>query len=158
VLLKCIACEQVRGVCVERPCDGDGSTQLFAMYFVSVVGLMDGVSACCAGCSHNTIVIHGDFDGVIVRSIDNPDAGNVQTSSMAIPANILRRSRSKRLPFILSNVVHGDIDIAKLDKCRTLSFVHRDIDDCLRHRRRQYFPLHLRLLLVHSIAQLMKQH
>jgi hypothetical protein len=38
------------------------------MYFVNVVGLMDGVSACCAGCSHNTIVLHGDFDGVIVHT------------------------------------------------------------------------------------------
>jgi hypothetical protein len=43
----------------------------------------------------------------------------------------LRRSRSKRFAFILSNVVHGDIDIAKLDQCRTLSFVHGDIDDCM---------------------------
>jgi hypothetical protein len=101
------------------------------MYFVIVVGLMDGTSACCAGRSHINIVIHGDVDGVIVSSIDNPGAGNIKTSSMAIPGNILRRSRSERLPFILSNVVHGDIDIAKLDQCRTLSFVHRDIDDCI---------------------------
>jgi hypothetical protein len=98
------------------------------MYFVIVVGPMDGASACFAGRCHSNIVIHGDVDGVIVSSIDNPDAGNVKTSSMAIPANILRRSISKRLPFILSNV-HGDKDIAKLDQCRTLSFVHRDIDD-----------------------------
>jgi hypothetical protein len=98
------------------------------MYLVIVVGLMDGASACCAGRGHSNIVIHGDVDGVIVSSIDNTDAGNVKTSSMATPENILRRSRSKRLPFILSNV-HGDIDIAKLDQSRTLSFVHRDIDD-----------------------------
>jgi hypothetical protein len=93
-----------------------------------VVGLMDWASACCAGRSHSNIVIHGDDDGVIVSSIKNPDAGNVKTSSMAIPTDTLRRLRSKRLPFILSNF-HGDIDIDKLDQCRTCSFVHRDIGD-----------------------------
>lgn len=61
---------------------------MFAMYFVIVVGLMSGASAGCAGRSHSTIDIHSDVDGVIVSSIDNPDAGNVKTSSMAIPANI----------------------------------------------------------------------
>jgi hypothetical protein len=85
------------------------------MHLVIVVALKDGASACCTGRSHSNIVIHGDVDGVIVGSIDNPDAGNAKTSSMATPANILRRSRSKRLPFILRNV-QGDIDIAKLDQ------------------------------------------
>jgi hypothetical protein len=128
-LLKCIACEKVRvGFALNVLAMGMGQTQLFDMYFVIVVGLMDGVSACCAGRSHSTIVIHGDFEGVIVSSIDNPEAGNVKTSSMAIPANILRRSRSERLPFILSNV-HGDIEVAKLDQCRTLSFEYHHIDD-----------------------------
>jgi hypothetical protein len=93
-----------------------------------VVGLMDWASACCSGRSHSNIFIHGDDDGVIVSSIDNPDAGNVKTSSMAIPANTLRRSISKSLQFVLSNC-NCDIDIAKLDQFRTLSFVHRDIGD-----------------------------
>jgi hypothetical protein len=128
-LLKCIAFEKVRGGSASNVLAmGMGQTQLFDMYFVIVVGLMDGVSSCCAGRSHSTIVIHGDFDGVFVSSINNPDAGNVKTSSMAKPANILRRSRSERLPFILSNV-HGDIEIAKLDQCRTLSFENHHIDE-----------------------------